>query len=233
MATIIMSMAARSSDLEDQRSGVNLQTGAHTGMESQCWKDPEEMGKMGSSLSCSSSWSPGRGLPPNHPNIRYCLGILVTLTKETGAVPPLSHTWTAPLVEDMLHYARTGLAKAMVKGPGRAVLFYGRHSLRETLSPDEFRDATFVLKGVGTWVCTPAYLTVDPLTIQEGQLEIARVITKCQIKDKGPWASTCESVSPTTIQMWPTGKFTLRGHSHKCLFRPQTIILLASKGLEP
>ena len=47
----------------------------------------------------------------------------MTLTEETGVVPPLSHTWTAPLVEDMLHYARTGIVKAMVMGPGKAVLF--------------------------------------------------------------------------------------------------------------
>ena len=50
----------------------------------------------------------------------------MTLTEETGAVPLLSHAWTAPLVEDMLHYARTGLTEAMVMGPDREVLFYGR-----------------------------------------------------------------------------------------------------------
>ena len=77
-------------------------------METQCQKDPEEMGEMGSSPSLSPSWSPPRGLPPNCSNISYCLGIHVTLTKETGAVPPPSHAWTAPLVQDMLHYARTG-----------------------------------------------------------------------------------------------------------------------------
>ena len=37
----------------------------------------------------------------------------------------------APLVEDMLHDARTGLTKAVVTGPGIAVLFYGRHLLGE------------------------------------------------------------------------------------------------------
>ena len=61
---------------------------------------------------------------PSHPHTRYCLGIHVTLTEETGAVTPPSHAWTAPLVEDMLCYARTGLTKAMVTGPGRAVLFF-------------------------------------------------------------------------------------------------------------
>ena len=186
MATIIMSMATRSSNLEDQRSGANLQTEGHAGMESQCQKDPEEMGVSGSSPSCSPSWSPARGLPHNCPNTRYCLGIHVTLTEETGVVPPLSLAWTAPLVEDMLHYARRGLTKAMVTGPGREVLFYRRHSLGEGLSPDESRDVTFILTGVGTWVGKPAYLAAEPLTIQEGWQEIARAITKCQIKARGP-----------------------------------------------
>ena len=49
----------------------------------------------------------------------------MTLTEERGAVPPLSHMWTVPLVEDMLCYARTGLTKAMVMGPGRVILFMG------------------------------------------------------------------------------------------------------------
>ena len=62
----------------------------------------------------------------------------------------------------MLHYARTGLTKARVIGPGRAVLFCGRHSFGEGLSPDEARDAAFVLTGVATWVRKPAYLTADP-----------------------------------------------------------------------
>ena len=41
MATTIMSMAARSGDLEDQMSGTNLQTEGHVGMKSQHWKGPE------------------------------------------------------------------------------------------------------------------------------------------------------------------------------------------------
>ena len=131
-------------------------------VESQCRKDPEEMGEMGSSPSHLPSWSPARGPLPNCPNIRYHLGMHVTLTKETGAVPPQSHIWTAPLVEDMLHYARTGLIKAVVTGPGRAVPFYRRHSFGEGLSPDESRDATFVLTRVHTWVGKPAYLMQTP-----------------------------------------------------------------------
>ena len=71
----------------------------------------------------------------------------MTLTEELGAVSPPCHSWMAPLVEDMLHYVRTGLTKAVVTGPGRAVLFYGRHSLGEGLTTDEARDAAFLLTG--------------------------------------------------------------------------------------
>ena len=110
----------------------------------------------------------------------------MTLTEETGAVPPLSHAWTVPLEEDMLCYARTGLTEAMVMGPGRAVLSYGRHLLGEGLHPGKSRDATFVLTGAGTWVGKPGYLAADPLTIQEGGWEITWAITKCKIKARGP-----------------------------------------------
>ena len=92
----------------------------------------------------------------------------MTLTIQTGAAPPPPHAWTAPLVEDMLHCARTGLTEAVVMGPGRAILFYGRWSLGEGLSLGEARDAAFVLTEVSTWVVKPAYLTTEPLYIQEG-----------------------------------------------------------------
>ena len=89
----------------------------------------------------------------------------MTLTKETGAAPPPPHAWMSPLVENMLCHGRTGLTEAVVMGPGRAVLFYGRQSLGEGLSLGEVRDATFTLTGVGTWVGKPAYLAADPLTL--------------------------------------------------------------------
>ena len=37
------------------------------------------------------------------------------------------------------------------------------------LTTDEARDATFLLTRAGTWVGKLAYLTADPMTIQEGQ----------------------------------------------------------------
>ena len=80
-------------------------------------------------------------------------------------------------MEDMLCDARTGLTEAVVTGPGRAVLFYGRHSMGEGLTMDEARDATFLLTGAGTWVGKLAYFTADPMTIQEGRRAIAQAIS--------------------------------------------------------
>ena len=98
-------------------------------MPSQSAKDLWESEALGSSPSHLPSWSLARRLPSSCPYMKHCLEIHVTLTEELGAVPPPSHSWMAPLVEDMLHDIRTGLTKAVVIGPGRAVLFYGRHLL--------------------------------------------------------------------------------------------------------
>ena len=89
-----------------------------------------------------------------------------------------------PLIEDMLHDARTGLTKAVVTGPGRAVIFYGRRSMGEGLTADEARDATLVLTRAGTWVGKLAYL--DPMTIQEGRRAIDQAISDCQVEARGP-----------------------------------------------
>ena len=89
-------------------------------------------------------------------------------------------------MEDMLHDARTGLTEAVVTGPGRAVLFYGRCSMGEGLTTDKAKDATFLLTGAGMWVGKSAYLATDPMTIQEGRRAIAQAISDQQVKVRGP-----------------------------------------------
>ena len=91
----------------------------------------------------------------------------------------------APLVEDMLCKERTGLTEAVVTGPGRAVLFYRRHSMGEGLMADEARDAAFLLTGAGTWVGRLAYFTTDPMTIQEVRRAIAQAISDNRVKARG------------------------------------------------
>ena len=80
-------------------------------------------------------------------------------------VPPPPHAWTVPLVEDMLCYARTGLTEAIVTGPGRAILFYGRQSLGEGLSLGKARDAAFAyLLGWALGLGNQPILPADPFT---------------------------------------------------------------------
>ena len=140
----------------------------HADVPSHSAKDLWESEALGSSPSCLPSWSLARRLLFSCPNTKHCLEIQVMLTEELGAEPPPSHSWMAPLVEDMVHDIRTGLTKPVVAGPGRAVLFYGRHSMGEGLTTDKARDATFLLTGAGMWVGKLAYLAIDPMTIQEG-----------------------------------------------------------------
>ena len=110
----------------------------------------------------------------------------MTLTDELRDVPPTSHAWTAPVVEDMLQEARAGLTEAVVIGPGRVILFYRRRLMIEGLKVDEARDATFLLTGAGTWVGKLAYLTANPMTIQEGRRAIAQAISDNRVKARGP-----------------------------------------------
>ena len=179
-------MAAKLSDLVYEMSGANLQMEGYVDVPPQNAKDAWELEALDSPPSHSPSWSPAQRLPSGCPNTKYCLEIHVTLMEELGAIPPPSHSWTAPLVEDMLHDARTGLTKAVVTDPGRAVLFYGRHSMGEGVTADKARDAAFLLTGAGTWVGKSAYLAADSMTIQEGKRAIAQAVLDHPVKARGP-----------------------------------------------
>ena len=150
-----MSMAAKLSDLVDKTSGANLQMEGHVGVPSQSVKDLQELEASGSSPSHLPSWSPARRPSSSCPNTKHCLEICVTLTEELGAVPPPFHSWMAPLMEDMLCDVRTGLTEAVVIGPGRTVLFYGRCLMGEGLTIDKARDALFLLTGAGCKISLP------------------------------------------------------------------------------
>ena len=179
-------MAAKSSDPVDEMSGVNLQMEGHMDMPPQSAKDLQKSEALGSSPSHLPSWSSARRLPSSCLNTKHCLEIHVTLTEELGAVPPPSHSWMAPFMEDMLHDTRTRLTEAVGIGSSRAVLFYGRCSMAEGLTVDEARDTTFLLTGAGKWVGKLAYLATDPMTIQEGRRATAQAVMDHQVKARGP-----------------------------------------------
>ena len=56
----------------------------------------------------------------------------------------------------------------------------------ESLKADEARDTALLLTGAGTWVGKLAYLTADPMSVQEGRRAIAQVISDNRVKARGP-----------------------------------------------
>ena len=56
----------------------------------------------------------------------------------------------------------------------------------EGLKVDEARDATFLLTCAGSWVGKSAYLTTDPMTLQEGKRAITKAILDHRVKARGP-----------------------------------------------
>ena len=101
MATVFMSMAARLSDLDDQKPGINIQTEGHTLTPPSGQIGPEDPEAFGSAPSHSPSWSLARKPTPDWPETQYYLEIQVTSTKDGGVTPPPPHAWKVPIMEDM------------------------------------------------------------------------------------------------------------------------------------
>ena len=102
MTTVYMSMATRSSNLDDQKSGVNVQTEGHTLTPPRSWNGSEDTQAFGSAPSHSPSQSPMRKPTPDHPETHYCLEIQVISTEDRQTTPPPPHAWQVPVVEDMV-----------------------------------------------------------------------------------------------------------------------------------
>ena len=112
MATVFGSMATRLSDLDKQKPGTSIQKEGHTLTPPSSWNGPEDQEAFGSAPSQSPSQSLAR--KPNCHETQYCLEILVVSTENERATPPLSHTWQAPIVEDMVQHGQAGLTEATV-----------------------------------------------------------------------------------------------------------------------
>ena len=97
-----MSMAARLSDLDDQKPGINIQTEVHTFTPPSDQNIPEDPKTFGSAPSHSPSQSLARRPTADWPETQFCLEIQVTYTKDEGVTPPPPHTWQVPIVGDMV-----------------------------------------------------------------------------------------------------------------------------------
>ena len=69
----------------------------------------------------------------------------------------------------------------------------------EGLKVDEARDATFLLTGAGTLVGKLAYLTTDPMMLQEGKRTITQAVSDHRVKARGPGMPQGESAGSTTF----------------------------------
>ena len=86
--TVFMSVTTRSSDLDNQKPGINIQTEGHTLTPLSGWNGPEDQEAFGSTPSHSPSQSLARKPTPDWPETQYCLEIQVTSTDDEGVTPP-------------------------------------------------------------------------------------------------------------------------------------------------
>ena len=221
MATVFMSMAAKLSDIDDQKSGVILQTEGHTLTPPSGQNGPENPEAFGSTPSCSPSQSPARKLTPDWPKTWYCLEIQVISTEDERVTPPPPHAWQAPIVEDMVQDGKASLTEAIVTGPGLAVLFYGWQLLGEGLSLGETWDTAFTLLGAISWIGKQAQLSTKPVSLGNGWWLISQAIMEGHIKPRGPGhlipphlhqhhlisiIKTCLHDQPTSCQLLNDGR---------------------------
>ena len=92
----------------------------------------------------------------------------------------------------------------------------------EGLKADEARDATFLLTGAGTWVGKLAYLTADPMTIQEGRRAIAQAVLHNRVKARGPGPPRVNLLAQQPFQFNTLGPL----HLEMCLY---TAVLMTNK----
>ena len=105
---------------------------------------------------------------------------------EMSNTSTISCKWQAPNVEDMVQDGKVGLTKAIMTGPGQAILFYRWQLLGEGLSLGEAWDAMFTLSGAISWVGKQAQLSAKPVSLGDGWQLIAQAITEGHIKPRGP-----------------------------------------------
>ena len=81
---------------------------------------------------------------------------------------------------------------------------------------DEGRDATFLLTGAGMWVEKLAYLTTDPMTIQEGKRAITQAASDHRVKVRGPGLPHVNPPVQQPFQFNPLGSSPLKDASVDC-----------------
>ena len=117
-----------------------------------------------------------------------------------GDQPPLPHVWEGGLITDILQEAWPDDHKteAMVFSPGKAILFFGRHSKNEGLPYCKARDVEFGLGDPFNWAGRSMQIEASRSTVQEGCHAIPEAVVEKKMKarvatweDKAPHNSSC------------------------------------------
>ena len=83
--------------------------------------------------------------------MHYCIHIRVILREGRGDQPPPSHAWTGLLIADIFQEClEERITKVMVLAPGKAILFFGRQSLKVGLPHGKARDVALSVAGPDT-----------------------------------------------------------------------------------
>ena len=235
-----MSMATRSSDLGDQKPGVNIQTKGHP-LHCQVARMALKIKRHLVVPHCVYHPSLFSGKETDtwlawDSVLFENTGDLDQRLKSDTTTP---HAWQVPVVEEMVWDGKFGLTEAVVTGPDWAILFYRQRSLGEGLSLHKAWDAVFTLSGAISSVGKQAQPSSSPVSLGEGWWLIAQAITKGCIKPRGlgcprsipsvstqfkfhnqdssPWPASL----PTAVEWWEVPKLGPRPVYHEWGWAPQ------------
>ena len=168
---------ATDDDPDQVQNGELVPTVNGTGEDHQDSDDEKQSVHQGGS-SCRSSDEDEEGTE------KYCLVTRVTLQKRPGMLPP-AHSWTSGIVSDIYRAEVPELTEAVVTRLGEAILFIGRRSRGEGLTPGVAQDLCFKLSSGLDWIGRQAEAVVTRMSLKEGRLLAAQAKRRVDIEDLG------------------------------------------------
>ena len=97
-----------------------------------------------------------------------------------GDQPLPPHAWEGGLITDILQevWPDDCITKVVVLSPGKAILFFGRHSKNEGLPYCKARGVEFGFGGPFNWVMRSAQIEASRKTVQEGCCAIPKAVVE-------------------------------------------------------
>ena len=140
----------------------------------------------------------------------YCIHIRVTPGEGRDDHPPLSHIWSGSPTANILQEACPGdqITEVVVLVPGEAILFFGRHSLKEGLLYHNAQDVELGLRGPVNWSRRIVQIKVTVNTVQDSNRDIMDAMMEKKTKvtgyvhPQGSREDTWPSASSCNVDDW-------------------------------